>query len=258
VIPPDQAVVAAQEVKQAMRWIVPRIVAAISLAPASGCGGLGWYRAAGHLPGVAATDYAYYDFCGTSSQLFQFPAPQVESALIEGLRDLGFKVLGPPDYKPGGEVLVHAQTPDGRPANITVTPQNAMTNVRVRIGPIHIGDEALSHELLRRVALNFGTVMRAYTPVDATLPRRINMPRGIPPQVPYPPPQALQGDGLRPDESRDKRVRDEEPLPDTETVPPTTLPGPFQGFIPTRDYPNPPNMPYAPYPYTPYNNIPPD
>jgi len=241
-----------------MRWIVPLIVAVISLAPACGCGGLGWYRAAGHIPGVAATDYAYSDFCGTSSQLFQFPAHKVESALIEALGDLGFKVLGPSEFKPDGAALIHAKTPDGRPANVTVTPQNAMTNVRVTIGPIHIGDEELSHELLRRVALNFGTIMRAYTPVDTTLPRRVNESSGLPPQVQSAPPQALEGDGLRPNESREKPVGEEEPLPDSEAIPRTTLPGPFQGFVPTRDYPNPPNMPYAPYPYTPYNDIPPN
>jgi hypothetical protein len=234
-----------------MRRIVPLIVAVISLAPACGCGGLGWYRAAGHLPGVAATDYAYYDFCGTSSQLFQFPAPQVESALLEGLGDLGFKVVGPPESKPDGESLIRAQTPDGRPAKITVTPQNAMTNVRVSIGPVHIGDTELSHELLRRVSLNFGTVMRAYTPVDTTVTRRINVTRGLPPTVPSPPPETLKGEGLRPGENRDKPIGEE--ASDSEGVPPTTLPGPFQSFVPTRDFPNPPNMPYAPYPYTPVN-----
>ena len=72
-VPRSQPAATAQEAKQAMRWIVSLIVASFPLFPASGCGGLGWYRAAGHLPGVAATDYAYYDFCGTSSQLFQFP-----------------------------------------------------------------------------------------------------------------------------------------------------------------------------------------
>ncbi len=238
-----------------MRWIVPLIVAVISLAPACGCGGLGWYRAAGHLPGVAATDYAYYDFCGTSSQLFQFPPRQVESGLMEGLGDLGFMVLGPPNYSPDGEALIHAKTPDGRPADLTVTPQNAMTNVRVSIGPIHIGDEALSHELLRRVALNLGTVMRAYTPVDTTLPRRTNVTHGLPPQTTqHEPPEVLVGEGLRPLESRDKPIGEEEPLPGQEGVPPTTLPGPFQGFVPTRDFPNPPNMPYSPFPYSPYNS----
>jgi hypothetical protein len=230
-----------------MGRVYPLIVAVVSLAPASGCGGLGWYQAAGHLPGVARTDYAYYDFCGTSSQLFEFPVPQVVSSLNEALADLGFKVIEPPDQKPDGEVLIHAKAPDGRPANITATPQNAMTNVRVMIGPIHIGDTELSHELLRRIALNLGAGMRAYTPVDTTLPRRFNVTRGLPPVVQSAPPQTLEGDGLRPNENRD-RVYTERST-DAEGIPPTTLPSPFQGFVPTRDFPNPPYMPYAPFPY---------
>jgi hypothetical protein len=130
-----------------MRRIVPLFAAVISLAPACGCGGLGWYQAIGHLPGIAHTDYAYYDFCGTSSQLCQFPPPQVEGALVEALGDLRYKNLEPPIRQEDGVTLVHVHSPDGRPADITLTPQNAMTNVRVKIGPIHIGDEAMSHEL---------------------------------------------------------------------------------------------------------------
>src|SRR5271154_5901548 len=101
-----------------MRRVIPLFLMVIFLAPACGCGGLGWYQAAGHLPGIAHTDYAYYDFCGTSSQLFPVLSPQVESSLIEALLDLGFKVPEPPDHKPGGDTLIHAKTPDGRPAYI--------------------------------------------------------------------------------------------------------------------------------------------
>ncbi len=235
-----------------MRRIVPLIVVAISLAPACGCEGLGWYRAVGHIPGVAATDYAYYDFCGTSSQLFQFPPADVESAMIEGLGDMGFKILEPPTHTPAGEGLIRAHTPDGRPANITITPQNAMTNVRVNIGPAHVGDEALSHELLRRVALGFGTVMRAYTPVDTTVPRRINVPRGIPPRIEQVPPKPLEGEGLRPNENLDKALSEDEAASGMEAAPSTSLPDLLRGFIPTRENPNPPNLPFAPFPYTPF------
>ena len=240
-----------------MGRVYPLVVAVISLAPACGCSGLGWYQAAGHLPGVAHTDYAYYDFCGTSSQLFEFPLPQVESSLMEALADLGYTVPEPPHHSPDGEVVVHAKTPDGRPANITVTPQNAMTNVRVRIGPMHVGDEETSHELLRRIALNFGSVMRAYTPIDTTVPRRINMSRGLPPVVQSAPPEPLEGDGLRPNENRDKAFGEGET--DSVGVPTTTLPSPVSlRFVPTIDFPNPPYMPYAPFPYTPFTPATPD
>jgi hypothetical protein len=244
---PGRPTAKAQETRQAMGRVAPLIVAVISVAPACGCGGLGWYQAAGHLPGIARTDYAYYDFCGTSSQLFEFPLPQVESSLMEALADLGYTVPEPPHHSPDGETLVHAKCADGRPANITLTPQNAMTNVRVKIGPMHVGDEQTSHELLRRIALNFGAGMRAYNPIETTLPRRLNVPRGIPPVVQSPPPQTLEGDGLRPNENRDKAYSERNP--DSNSVPSTTLPSPFQGFIPTRDFPNPPYMPYAPFPY---------
>jgi hypothetical protein len=240
-----------QEAWKLMRRVVPLIVAVISLAPACGCGGLGWYQAIGHLPGIARTEYAYYDFCGTSSQLYYFPPYEVEGALIEALGDLGYKLLEPPIRQPDGVALIHTHTPDGRPADITITPQNAMTNVRVQIGPIHIGDEAMSHELLRRIALNFGTVMRAYTPVDATLPRRFNHPRGIPPRFLGQPPETLQGEGLRPGENRDKPI-DEVTEPDPDNPQQNSLQDAMDRFVPTRDFPNPPNMPYSPFPYTPF------
>ena len=55
---PGRPTAKAQETRQAMGRVFPLIVAVISLAPACGCGGLGWYQAAGHLPGIARTDYA--------------------------------------------------------------------------------------------------------------------------------------------------------------------------------------------------------
>ena len=147
-----------------MRRIVPLIVAIISLAPACGCGGLGWYRSIGHLPGVAATDYAYYDFCGTSSQLFQYPAPPSGKCVIVAMGDLGYKVVGPPTHHPDGEAVIHAKDARRPPGGNHRHAAERDDQCRVKIGPIHIGDEQLSRELFRRVALNFGTVIRAFTP----------------------------------------------------------------------------------------------
>ena len=73
-----------------------------------------------------------------------------------------------------------AHTPDGRPATITFTPQNSMTNMRIMIGPVHIGDEMLSRDVFRRVGLNFGTLPRDYMPLEPVLARRINHPSGLP------------------------------------------------------------------------------
>ena len=146
-----------------------------------GCGSLGWYRAIGDFPGIAPSDYAFYSFCGTSSQVFQFTVPQVQTAAIEALRDLGFKDFGAVKPCPNEALAMKLRTPDGRPATVTFTPQNRMTNMRIVIGPAHIGDQLLSRDVFRRVALNFGTIPRDYMPVEPTLARRIIPPTPIAP-----------------------------------------------------------------------------
>jgi hypothetical protein len=242
-----------------MRRIVPLIVAMICSSAACGCGGLGVYRSLGHLPGVASTDYAFYDFCGTSSQLYQFSPPQVESSMMEALGDLGFKRIELPDHQPDGESCIHARTPDGRSIKIVIAPQNNLTNVKVKIGPDSLGDYELSRDLLRRVALNLGTVMRAHTPMDSTLPRRFNVSAGIPPRAGSNPPSFLEGEGLRPSATpgRAEANRNETPTDEAGEDGAEGLPViPIPGYTPTRGYPNPPYMPYAPFPYTPYNNSP--
>ena len=98
--------------------------------------------------------------------------------MLEALADLGFRVNDPPVHA-NGECVIRAKAPDGRTTRITIAPQNAMTMARVVIRP-YLGDYQLSRDLLRRVALNFGSGMRAYTPVDTTVPRRINLPTPVP------------------------------------------------------------------------------
>jgi hypothetical protein len=226
-------------------------VAILGALSAWGCAGPGWYRAIGHFPGVAPSDYAFYYFNGTSSQLFPLSVPQVESSTIEAMADLGFKVLGPPGRDPHGEVCIRAQTPDGRPAKLTVTPQGSLANLRVTIGPVHVGDELLSRDLIRRVGLNYGTLPRDFAPMEPVLARRVNLSRGVPPRIERVPPPPLEGEGLRPDANAAL-----EPSPASGLAPPGVLPiAPNlpQNFVPTRDFPNPPNMPYAPFPYTPFD-----
>jgi hypothetical protein len=229
-----------------------RLTAAfLILASAGGCGGAGWYQAVGHLPGNAYTDYAYYDFCGTSSQLYPLPAPVVQGSLMEAMGDLGYKVAEPPVRQPDGLIVVHAHTPDGRPADITLTPQNSLTNVRVMIGPGHVGDVDTSRELFRRIAMNMGTAIRAINPIDATVPKRFNTPNGLPPRTQPGPPETLEGEGLRPNENRDKPLTPEEapPAPDDGQTP--ALPDFLRNLVPTINNPN-PGMPWAPFPYTPF------
>jgi hypothetical protein len=230
-----------------MRRISSLFVAVVWLASASGCGGLGLYRAAGHLPGVATTDYAFYNFCDVASQLYPASPPQIESSAIEALGDLGFKLEGPPAHAPSGESTMIAKTQDGRPTKITISPQNSLTNVKVAIGPVHIGDQELSRDLLRRIALNFGTVMRAYTPVDTIVPRRINASQ-FAAQTARPGTSELEGEGLRPNEKRDKASGDESVPPDQEALPTPSLPPGVQGLMQGAGYQINPNLQYLPFP----------
>ena len=235
-----------------MRRNVPLVVIVLSGLLAGGCGSLGWYRAIGDFPGVAPSDYAFYDFCGTSSQVFQFSMPQVQSAAIEALRDLGFKDIGPAKPCADEALAMKMRTPDGRPATVTFTPQNKMTNMRIVIGPAHVGDVLLSRDVIRRVALNFGTLPRDYMPLELTLARRIKPPTTLPLAM-HEHTETLQGDALRPGESRNA------PSPELFTSPVTgtgsgVIPPPFDPYrpgFPSNLYPSLYNMPGLPYPYGP-------
>jgi hypothetical protein len=231
------------------RWIM----AAGLLSSLCGCYGPGLYRSIGSIPGAAWTDYAFTFFCDTATQLYPAAPAQVESSMYEALADLGFLDIQPPRHEDGVS-LIRVRARDGRPVRIKIMPQNAMTMVTVAIGPCYLGDYQLSRELLRRVALNFGTVMRAYAPVDTTIPRRINPANPLPPPIPPPPPEALKGEGLRPGLTQKEAIMNEEQTVPGSVVPPILgIPG-LGGFVPTMAYPNPPNMPYAPWPYTPFND----
>lgn len=221
-----------------------------TLSALFGCAGPGWYRAVGSFPGVAWTDYAFTFYCDTATQLFPATPAQIESSVLEGMADFGFFDVQPPERKDGA-CVIRAKCPDGRHTRVTITAQNAMTMVAVAISP-PVGDYQLARDLLRRVALNFGTAMRAYMPVETTLPRRINPPNPIPPSAPPAPSEALKGEGLRPSLKQQESPGPEELTVPGSVVPPVmSVPGMMGGFIPTMAYPNPPNMPYAPWPYAP-------
>jgi hypothetical protein len=228
------------------------IVMAGTLAASCGCAGGGWYRAIGNLPGVAWTDYAFTFYCDTATQLYPATPAQIESSMLESLADMGFRDIKPP-AREDDACVIRGKAPDGRHMRVTITPQGSMTIVAVAISP-PVGDYQLSRDLLRRVALNFGTVMRAYMPVDTTLPRRINPPNPLPPPQPPRPPEALKGEGLRPDLKQKEAVGPEEYTVPGSVVPPImSVPGMLNNFVPSMAYPNPPNMPYAPWPYSPFD-----
>ena len=220
----------------------PLCAVVIGVALASGCSGPGWYQAAGHLPGVAVTDYAFYDFCDIASQLYPASPAQIESSAIMALGDLGFPILEPPSHPPEGGAVIIAKTLDGRPTRVTILPQNSLTRVTVAIGPVHIGDQELSRDLLRRISLNFGTVMRAFTPIDTALPARINGSQFTPRNQDYNP--QLEGEGLRPNEKRDKAAA-EEAVPEEQPAPATApnVPAALQWLLQVN-----PNMQYVPFP----------
>jgi hypothetical protein len=236
-----------------MQRVARLILAASTLSVLCGCYGPGLYRSIGSIPGTAWTDYAFTYFCDKATQIYPATPAQIESSMVEALGDLGFRDIQPP-IRENGVAIIRVRARDGRPVRVTIEPQNAMTMVTVAIGPAHLGDYQLSADLLRRVALNFGTVMRAYTPVDTTVTRRITPPNPIPGPVPPPAPEALKGEGLRPGISQKEGIPIEEQTVPGSVVPPVMGVAPYRGFIPTIDYPNPPNMPYAPWPYTPFND----
>ncbi len=234
-----------------MQRTVPIAVVLTFMALASGCYGPGWYQGAGDIPGVAVSDYAFYEFCGTVSQLFQFSPRQVESSAYEALGDMGFTLAEPPAHLPSGETIIYARALDGRPTKVQIIPQNSLTRVRVEIGPIHLGDTDLSNQLLRRIALNFGAGMRAYTPIDPTLPKRFGgatsrfIPESKPTRV-----EELKGEGLRPNENRDQRLTTEEAAQASqESNQALSLPAVLQGLMQGAAVgPGGPNIPYVPFP----------
>lgn len=210
---------------------------------AAGCDLPGWYRAVGHYPGVAPSDYAFYDFCGVSSQVFQFSPERVQSAAVEALRDMGFYDFQPPTKCPDGTLDVTLKTPDGRDAKVSFSPQNRMTNMRFTAGPLHVGDEMLARDVFRRVALNFGTLPRSYLPLEPTLARRLNPPPTMPPEVHGPGPLVLEGEGLRPGDQRNSAG--------PEYIAPVT--GTGSGVIPQPFDPLRPYMPGSAYPVYPFD-----
>jgi hypothetical protein len=233
-----------------MRRNVPLVIIVLSGLLAGGCGSLGWYRAIGNIPGVAPSDWAFYEFCGTSSQVFQFSLPQVQSAAIEALRDLGFKDIGPAKPCHDEAIAMKMRTPDGRPATVTFTPQNQMTNMRIVIGPAHIGDETFCRDIFRRVGLNFGTLPRDFMPLDPILARRINPPSVLPPSMRGESPEMLKGDVLRPGEGRAAAGEFTAPVTGTGSG---LIPQPFDPYrssFPYNLYNMPSYSPSLPYPYS--------
>lgn len=146
------------------RWAIHAAVVTMALASA-GC------QAIGRFPGIDPSDYAYISYGCDFTQVYQFTVPQVETAALEAMADMGFRIV---DRKvEDGDVVIRAKTLDRRPARVTIRPRNRMSAMTVRIG---LGDEMASDALIQRVALNFGTLPRTIIPMEPTLSRRNDPP----------------------------------------------------------------------------------
>ena len=145
-----------------------------------------------------------------------------------------------------------------RPARRIPSPsrrRTTMTNMRIVIGPAHVGDQSLSRDVFRRVALNFGTLpARDHMPLEPALARRINPPyrfathRCTSSHLP----RRSTGDALRPGEAPT--------APTPEFTAPVTGTGsgvipppydPYRSGFPSNLYPSLYNMPGLPFPYGP-------
>ena len=167
-----------------------KLVAAAATVTLAGC------QAAGRLPGIDPTDYAYLHYQCNVTQVYPQGVPQIRSAALEAMGDLGYtKVQCEPD---GDEVIIRAKTLDGRHARVTIQPRNTMAAMTVKIGAD--GDEMVSQALIQRVALNLGALPRTIIPLERTLARRFD-PLAVRPDTPIqmdPPALRRRGESLPP------------------------------------------------------------
>lgn len=188
-------------------------VASLALA-ATGC------QAIGRFPGIEPTDYAHISYGCDFTQVYQFTPPQVETAALEAMADMGFREMKREEKDDA--VVIRAKTLDRRPARVTIRPRNKMAEMTVRIG---LGDELASDALIQRVALNFGTLPRVMIPLEPTHARRNDPP---------PPPRPVY---VVPAEPIEPEPVEEVPPPlppagpspftPTDTTPPKLKPGPW-------------------------------
>ena len=150
-----------------------RLLAATAATTLVGC------QSVGRLPGIDPTDYAYLSYKCNVTQVYPQGVPQVRSAALEAMGDLGYTDV---ECEPkGGTVIMRAITPDGRPARVTIQPQNSMAAMTVKIGLA--GDEMVAQALIQRVSLNFGALPRTIIPLEKTLARRFD-PQAVRPDMP--------------------------------------------------------------------------
>jgi hypothetical protein len=149
-----------------MARFVP-ILAVFAALATTGC------RSIGRFPTIDPSDYAYsfYGVDGRVMQVFPYSVPQVESATLQALADLGFRKID--RRRDDGEVTIHAKTIDLRHCTVVIRPRNHMTEFNIHVGVE--GDELVSEAVVQRVALNFGALPRTIIPMEPTLAHRIDV-----------------------------------------------------------------------------------
>lgn len=174
-------------------------------------------QSAGRLPGIDPTDYAYVHYKCNVTQVYPQGVPQVRSAALEAMGDLGYSAV---QCEPkAGTVIIRALTLDGRPTRVTIERRNSMAAMTVKIGVA--GDEMVSQALIQRVALNLGALPRTIIPLERTLSRRFD-PLAVRPDMPI---QMDSASSRRPGESLPPMVpRTPSPFAPPGSIPPETPP----------------------------------
>jgi len=138
-----------------MRAIVVAFVA-LAAGVAAGCSTVGLVRDSA----LGASGYSYQ--AGRASQGFASSVPEVESAVIEAMGDLGMRIIR--KSREANSLSYEARALDGRRATIEIESQNSLPIVSARIG--WFGDEPLSKALFDRIGIRLGTLPPSAIPMD--------------------------------------------------------------------------------------------
>jgi hypothetical protein len=115
---------------------------------------------AGTVLGQGGSGYSYA--AGRASQVFVYPQPTLEMAVLAAMEDL--RIASVRKSLDGSVLRIDGLTPDRRTAAVLVRPQQGASRVIVRIG--WFGDEPLSKALMDRIGIRLGTLPPAAIPAE--------------------------------------------------------------------------------------------
>jgi hypothetical protein len=136
-----------------------RLLAAVALAALSSAGCMTTGLAGG--PTLGAPGYLYQG--GRASQGFAYPMPQVQSALLEAMADLGIHSIR--QTREAQLLIFEGRTVDDRRGTVTLESQNSLPVVTARFG--WLGDEPLSRAFMDRVGIRLGSLPPEAIPTEA-------------------------------------------------------------------------------------------